>query len=745
MTDMEEQLQSPTPQPQSAPNIDALLNRLSQTGGYDLEKVKKAYAVAEEYHRGQMRRSGEPYIIHPIAVAEIVADLQLDTDSICAAFLHDVVEDCPGDDNLAMIRREFGRDVPETVDGVTKPVRIPFETKQEESIENLRKMFLAMSKDLRVIFIKLADRLHNMRTLNYRSEEKQRSIALETMHVYAPLAHRLGIQKIKTELEQLALRYLDPVGYEEVRKDIEKRYGENKDFLQNAQNKVAERLDSYGIHYTIEGRVKSIYSMYRKIYNQSKSFDEIYDFYAIRVIVDTELDCYAALGVIHEQFNSMPGRFKDYISTPKPNLYRSLHTTVIGREGIPFEVQIRTWEMHRDAEYGLAAHWKYKSGEQVSEVVDRKLQWIRTLLETEKDGDDLDEFVRPLKIDLFEDETFVFTPKGDVVSLPNGATPIDFAYAIHSAVGNKMVGAKVNGNIVPIDYKLQTGQIVEVLTSAASKGPSRDWLKIVRSGEARNKIRQYFKREMRQENIQVGKTEVDRELRRFGRNYTEAQKEEIVRNVAARLSLEVEDFYNNIGYGGLSVSKLTTKLRDEFTRVVNPSEAAAKQPEKTVRPDRKAEDRSQSVILDGLEGCDVKFAKCCNPLPGDPIIGFITKGFGVSIHKYDCPNAVAGLRKPEDKDRWIVASWAQKPDRQYYGNFEAVLHIYARYSPKIIADVTVCLADLKVTLNSVTTRENGDSMLLIVGLKCSSIEHLKNIIGALKKLPDVRDVTRAGR
>ena len=401
--------------------------------------------------------------------------------------------------------------------------------------------------------------------------------------------------------------------------------------------------------------------------------------------------------------------------------------------------------MHRDAEYGLAAHWKYKSGEQVSEVVDRKLQWIRTLLETEKDGDDLDEFVRPLKIDLFEDETFVFTPKGDVVSLPNGATPIDFAYAIHSAVGNKMVGAKVNGNIVPIDYKLQTGQIVEVLTSAASKGPSRDWLKIVRSGEARNKIRQYFKREMRQENIQVGKAEVDRELRRFGRNYTEAQKEEIVRNVAARLSLEVEDFYNNIGYGGLSVSKLTTKLRDEFTRVVNPSEAAAKQPEKTVRPDRKAEDRSQSVILDGLEGCDVKFAKCCNPLPGDPIIGFITKGFGVSIHKYDCPNAVAGLRKPEDKDRWIVASWAQKPHRQYYGNFEAVLHIYARYSPKIIADVTVCLADLKVALNSVTTRENGDSMLLIVGLKCSSIEHLKNIIGALKKLPDVRDVTRAGR
>ena len=742
-----EEQAAPQEQNKTEHTIDGLLAKLSETGGYDLEKIKKAYAVAEEYHRGQVRRSGEPYIIHPIAVAEIVAELQLDTDSICAAFLHDVVEDCPGDDNLAMIRREFGAEVAEIVDGVTKLVHIPFETKQEESIENLRKMFLAMSKDLRVIFIKLADRLHNMRTLNYRSEAKQRSIALETMHVYAPLAHRLGIQKIKQELEQLALRYLDPVGYDEVRREIEKRYGETKDFLQSAQKKVAERLDDYGIKYTIEGRVKSIYSMYKKMYNQSKSFDEIYDFYAIRVIVNTELDCYAALGVIHEQFNSMPGRFKDYISTPKPNLYRSLHTTVIGREGIPFEVQIRTWEMHRDAEYGLAAHWKYKSGEQASESVDRKLQWIRTLLETEKDGDDLEEFVRPLKIDLFEDETFVFTPKGDVVSLPNGATPIDFAYAIHSAVGNKMVGAKVNGNIVPIDYKLQTGQIVEVLTSAASKGPSRDWLKIVRSGEARNKIRQFFKREMRPENIQVGKAEVERELRRFGRNYTEAQKEEIVSNIASRMSLDVEDFYNNIGYGGLSVSNISGKLRDEFVRVISPGETApaARVQERQPRSERKSDDRSKSVILDGLDGCEVKFAKCCNPLPGDNIIGFITKGFGVSIHKYDCPNAVAGLEKPEDKDRWIVASWAQKADKQFYGNFEAVLNIYAKYTQKIVADVTVCLAELKVSVNSITTRENGDSVLLTVGLKCSSIDHLRNIITALKKLPDVRDVERAGR
>lgn len=709
----------------------------------DRAAIDRAVEYACVKHADQKRKDGSPYIIHPLAVAEIVAEIGLDTDAILGAILHDCIEDT--DSTYDEIARQFASTVAALVEGVTKLTRVEYSTLEQQQMENLRKMFMAMSKDIRVVLIKICDRLHNTRTMEYQTPAKQISKSRETMDIYAPLAHRLGMQKIKWELEDTSLKYLDPDGYNEIMQYLAAHQAEADEFMKAIQTRITTRLSSVGIHGTIYGRIKHVYSIYRKMKAQDKKIDELYDMYAFRVIVDSIPDCYNVLGHIHDLFNLVPGRFKDYISTPKPNMYQSLHTTVIGQQGIPFEVQIRTWEMHRDAEYGLAAHWKYKSGEQASEVVDRKLQWIRTLLETEKDGDDLDEFVRPLKIDLFEDETFVFTPKGDVVSLPNGATPIDFAYAIHSAVGNKMVGAKVNGNIVPIDYKLQTGQIVEVLTSAASKGPSRDWLKIVRSGEARNKIRQYFKREMRQENIQVGKTEIDRELRRFGRNYTEAQKEEIVHNVAARMSLEVEDFYNNIGYGGLSVSKLTSKLRDEFTRVVKPNEAAPKQPEKAVRPDRKAEDRSQSVILDGLEGCDVKFAKCCNPLPGDPIIGFITKGFGVSIHKYDCPNAVAGLRKPEDKDRWIVASWAQKPDRQYYGNFEAVLHIYAKYSPKIIADVTVCLADLKVALNSVTTRENGDSMLLIVGLKCSSIEHLKNIIGSLKKLPDVRDVTRAGR
>ena len=726
---------------------EQLFARIRETNGYDYDKIYKAYEYAERLHEGQKRISGEDYIVHPLSVAEEVINLQLDTDSVCAAFLHDTVEDCSEKVDLQTLRKEFGSDVAEIVDGVTKLVHIPFETKQDESIENLRKMFLAMSKDLRVIFIKLCDRLHNMRTLDVRSPEKQRSIALETMHVYAPLAHRLGIQKIKQELETLALYYLDPIGYNEVSNDIQKRYGENKDFLDFATQRVAESLDKYGIKYTLSGRVKTIYSIYKKMYNQSKKFDEIYDFYALRILVDTELDCYTALGIIHEQFNSMPGRFKDYISTPKPNMYRSLHTTVIGTKGIPFEVQIRTWEMHRIAEYGLAAHWKYKSGEQAKENIDSKLQWIRTLLETEKDADDPEEFFRPLKVDLFEDEIFVFTPKGDVINLPNNSTPIDFAYAIHSAVGNKMVGAKVNGSIVPINSILETGQIVEVLTSASSKGPSRDWLKIVRSGEARNKIKQFFKKERRAENIAVGKIELEREIKRYGKSYTEAQKNEIMRNLADRLSLpDVEDLYNNIGYGGLAVSKIAVKLRDEFMRVVAPQTEVAPTvnvvPAKPSRYERSARDNAESVIVDSVEGCTVKFAKCCNPLPGDSIIGYITRGYGVSIHKYDCPNAQAGLSRPEDKDRWVVASWSEKLSVRNFGSFEATLSIFATYSPHIIADITLALNDMKVAVTAIQTRENEGEMVITVGIKCSGVDHLRNIISGLHRIKGVREVSR---
>ena len=736
-----------------AETFEQLYRSISEKGPmyYDLDKIRRAYDFAEKCHSGQKRISGEPYITHPIAVAQIVADLQLDTDSICAALLHDTVEDCGDKADISIIRKSFGNEVANLVDGVTKLVHIPFEKKQDESIENLRKMFLAMSKDLRVIFIKLADRLHNMRTLEYRSEQKQRSIALETMHVYAPLAHRLGIQMIKQELETLALRYLDPVGYDEISRSIEQRLSENEGFLQNAKETIAESLTEQKISYRLEGRVKSIYSIYRKMYNQNKPFDEIYDFYAIRIIVKTEMECYSVLGVIHEKFKSMPGRFKDYISTPKANMYRSLHTTVIGHDGIPFEVQIRTEEMHEVAEYGLAAHWKYKSGEQAKELVDKKLKWIRTLLETERDPDDADEFFRPLKIDLFDDETFVFTPQGDVVSLPAGSNPIDFAYAIHSAVGNKMVGAKVNGNIVPIDYVLENGQIVEILTSSASKGPSRDWLKMVRSGEARNKIRQFFKKEMRSENIIVGKYEIDRELRRYGRPFTEAQKDEIVKNIAERMMMaDADDLYNNIGYGGIAISRISAKLRDEFDRVVNPvtaEELAAKQQEKQAKiaQRRAGGDKSQSVIIDSVSGCEVKFAKCCNPLPGDSIIGFITKGYGVSIHKYDCENVVAGLKRPEDKDRWVVASWAEAVEKQEFGDFEAGINVYAVYSQRIIADITVALSDLKVALVSLTTRENGDDMILHLVVKCSNIEHLHNILKSLKRIQGVRDVTRGNK
>lgn len=727
---------------------EALFARIKEAGSYDYDKIYKAYEYAEKLHDGQKRISGEDYIIHPLSVAEEVLNLQLDTDSICAAFLHDTVEDCSDKIDLALIKKEFGNDVADIVDGVTKLVHIPFETKQDESIENLRKMFLAMSKDIRVIFVKLCDRLHNMRTLDVRKPEKQRSIALETMHVYAPLAHRLGIQKIKQELETLALYYLDPIGYNEVSDEINKRYGENKDFLDSATEKVAESLRSYNIKFSLSCRVKTIYSIYKKMYNQSKQFDEIYDFYALRIIVDTELDCYTALGIIHEQFNSIPGRFKDYISTPKPNMYRSLHTTVIGKEGIPFEVQIRTWEMHRVAEYGIAAHWKYKSGEQAKADIDAKLQWIRTLIETEKDADDPDEFFRPLKIDLFEDEIFVFTPKGDVVNLPNNSTPIDFAYAIHSAVGNKMVGAKVNGNIVPIDTILETGQIVEVLTSASSKGPSRDWLKIVRSGEARNKIKQFFKKELRAENIVVGKTELEREIKRFGRQYTESQKNEVMKNLANRLSLpDVDDLYNNIGYGGLSVSKIAVKLREEFMRVVSPQSEATPatltaESIKNTRHERNARTNAESVIIDSVEGCTVKFAKCCNPLPGDNIIGFITRGYGVSIHKYDCPNAQSGLSNPDYKDRWVVASWSEKLNKQTFGSFEAGLNIIAEYSPHLIADITLALTDMHVAVTSISTRENAGEIIIQVGIKCSGVDHLRNIIGGLHRIKGVRDVSR---
>lgn len=726
---------------------------------YNMDKIRSAYEYAAAMHEGQFRKSGEPYITHPISVAVIVTELELDTDSVCAALLHDTIEDCKDKTNLDVLKKKFGAEVAELVDGLTKLTDIHFENKEDESIENLRKMFLAMSKDIRVILIKLADRLHNMRTLNAKSESRQRSIALETMHVYAPLAHRLGIQKIKNELENLALKYLDPIGYEEVRKDVEHRYGQNKNFLNNAKEQVTAKLTEMGIKFTLEGRVKSIYSIYKKMYNQNKSFDEIYDFYAIRVIVDTELECYTVLGVIHEMFNLIPGRFKDYISTPKPNMYRSLHTTVIGKQGIPIEVQIRTWEMHEVAEYGIAAHWKYKSGDIDKENISEKLKWIKTLVENENAAGDADEFLRPLKIDLFEDETFIFTPKGDVISLPYGSNTIDFAYSIHSQVGNKMVGAKVNGVIVPIDTILQTGQICEIVTSASSKGPSRDWLKLVKTSEAKNKIRQWFKKEKRDENIIEGKNEIDKELKRYGRPFTEAQKNEVVENVAKRSGfLDVEDFYNNIGYGGMSVSKFSAKLKDEFDRIVKVEEEKHENPQDVIvttdknpvsenkRQKEKESGAIQSVIVDSIDNCQVRFAKCCNPLPGDSIIGFVTRGFGVSVHKYDCPNAVAGLKKEDEKDRWVTVRWSRRSLEQgenTTGAFETLLQIYANNSINIFADIASVFADLRVVVHSMNSKEtSGDGMIINLTITCRNTSHVNLIVSRLKKIKDVIDVTR---
>ena len=731
-------------------DISRLLDILKATGKkYDTEKIKQAFEYAKELHEGQFRISGEAYISHPIAVAEIVAGLELDTDSICAALLHDTVEDCSEKTNLKEVEKKFGSDVALLVDGLTKIVTLQVEDKEEAHIENLRKMLLAMSKDVRVIFIKLCDRLHNMRTLGVKPDNKRRLTALETMQVYAPLAHRLGMQRIKQELENLSLKFLDPIGYDEVHHHIENKYGENLGFIENIRSAVSQKMQENHIHFTLEGRIKSVYSIYKKMYNQNKSFDQIYDFYALRIIVDTELECYTALGLIHEMFNSIPGRFKDYISTPKPNMYRSLHTTVIGRDGIPFEVQIRTWEMHHVAEYGIAAHWKYKSGASSKAELDRKLEWIARLIETEDEQRDPDEFMNALKTDIFHDEVFVFTPKGDVIALPSGANVIDFAYAIHSAVGDKMIGGKINGMIVPIDRTLENGEIVEVLTSSSSKGPSRDWLNIVKTSAARSKIRAWFKREKRTDNIVVGKSAIDTEIRKFAKgSCTEAQKEAIVTAISERMGFNsAEDFYNAIGYGGLLISKFINRLQDECERVIKPDVAEPvieKEPEKIVVNKPKNIRSNSGIIVDGEAGCMVKFAKCCNPLPGDSVIGFVTKGFGISIHKIDCPNVTQNRNDPANADRWKEAHWEASEARgDGSGIYEALLQIHVDNRIGMLADITVGLADMRVSILQVNVVDRNDGSAIInLKVGCRNIDHYNSIVSRLRSLNGVNNILR---
>ncbi len=737
--------------------VERLLDLLKATGKkYDLDKIRDAYDYAAALHEGQFRNSGEAYITHPIAVAEIVAGLELDTDSICAALLHDTVEDCGEKTNIKEITKRFGPDVAMLVEGLTKLVALQIDDKEEAHIENLRKMLLAMSKDVRVIFIKLCDRLHNMRTLDAKPDNKRRITALETMQVYAPLAHRLGMQKIKQELENLGMQYLDPIGYGEVKQEIERKYGMSLSFIESIRATVSEKLAENGIHYTLEGRIKTAYSIYNKMFKQNKTFDEVYDFYAMRIIVETELECYTVLGIIHEMFNSIPGRFKDYISTPKPNMYRSLHTTVIGRDGIPFEVQIRTWEMHHIAEYGVAAHWKYKSGAASQADLDQKLEWISRLIETEDGTRDPEEFMTALKIDIFHDEVFVFTPKGDVRALPQGATVIDFAYAIHSQVGNKMIGAKINGSIVPIDRVLENGEIVEILTSSAAKGPSRDWLAIVRTGEARNKIRQWFKQEKRADNILVGRTALDSEIKKLAPRLSEAKRQEAVQNVAQKMGYNTaDDLYNSIGYGELPVSKTLRRLKEEVDSMVAPELPEETQQDKlaTLTPEAISQVAtavrprnlrvSSGIVVDGAEGCAVKFAKCCNPLPGDEVVGFVTKGYGISIHKHDCPNVLQGRANPDMADRWKDARWETAESDTPKSVYEALLQIHTLDAVGVLADITSTLADMKVSILQINSQKaGGDRAIINLKISCKNVEHYNSIVSRLRALPNIVDVIR---
>ena len=703
--------------------------------------IDKAFRVACERHEGQKRRSGEPYIIHPVAVAKIVVDYGMDYQSVAAAMLHDTVEDT--DLTLEDVRKEFGADIAALVDGLTKLGKVPLDIKdkEEQQAENVRKMLLAMSEDIRVIIIKLADRLHNIRTLNFVAPQKRRDKALETLEIYAPIAHRLGIRAIKEELEDRAISYLDPIGYKEIEDELSKQGKSHSEFLETIKSQIGERVHEVVPQAALEARIKSVHGIYRKMYMQNKNFDEIYDIYAVRIIVDSVIECYDCLGIIHDMFKPIPGRFKDYISTPKPNMYQSLHTTVIGRAGIPFEVQIRTWDMHKTAEFGIAAHWKYKLGINGKQKIEERLAWVRQLLETQKEADDVKDIVRTIKSDFVSEEVFVFTPKGDVIDLPAGATVIDFAYAIHSAVGTKMVGAKVGGRIVPLDYKVQTGDIVEVLTSSQpGKGPSRDWLQIVKTSSARTKIRAWFKKERREENIAEGRSEFEKELKRNKMRFTDEEYKKLVQTIADRQHCAtVDDFYAALGYGGLFMSRILPFVRDEYARV-----NAAKQPEKIkVRETPKTTKRAvgEGVAIEGIDNCLIKLSRCCAPIPGDEIIGFITRGHGVSVHKRDCSNVPKDITSCEEPERWVSARWLTDNAIQ---EFKAGLSILCESRVALMADVATVLADMRVMINAINTRElKDDKAYVYLTITVKSTDFLNVVISKLKKIDGVINVTRS--
>lgn len=718
--------------------IESLKKAMEKSGhSYDIEKIQKAYILAYEAHQGQTRLSGEPYVTHPLAVACILVDLGMDSESIIAALLHDVVEDTSISSDE--IKKRFGESVELLVDGVTKLGKIPLYTEEEQRAENVRKMLLAMSKDVRVIIIKLADRLHNMRTLHFMNPQKRRDKSHETMEIYAPLAHRLGIHSVQDELEDISLQYLDPIAYKEIDDELKKREMNNADYIEQIKNTIANRLEQFSITARIDGRVKSKYGIYRKVYMAGRGWDEIFDIYAIRTIVQTVAECYHILGAIHDLFTPIPKRFKDYISTPKSNMYQSLHTTVIGKEGIPFEIQIRTWEMHYMAEYGIAAHWKYKEGIKGKDDLEERLAWIRQILENQQDAENPEEFISAIKSDIGVEDVFVFTPNGDVKTLPLGSNVIDFAYSIHSEVGHHMIGAKIDGRIVPLDTQIQTGQVVEILTSKTKdNGPSRDWIKLVKTGEARNKIRAWFKKERREENIQEGKQELDREFRRNRILLPTEQMEEFIELIAKRQHFDqVDNFYSAIGYGGIILSRLMPRIRDEYLKLIK-TEQREEMQQQAVQPVK----ASNGIIVEGVDNCLVKFAQCCNPLPGDPVIGFVTRGHGVSVHKKDCINALNSQKNADEASRWISVSWEKTGD----SNYRSTLDVVSISRDGIVADVTQLLMSCRLPLYEINARElkNGNaSITATIGI--AGIEQLKNIIAKLKKLAGVIAVERANK
>ena len=707
--------------------------------GADMALIDCAVDYANQKHKVQKRKDGSPYIIHPLAVAQIVAEMGLDCDAILGALLHDCIEDT--DASHEDIEKIFGPTVAELVEGVTKLTRANFSSSEQAQMENLRKMFMAMSKDIRVVLIKIADRLHNMRTMQYQTPEKQIQKCRETMDVYAPLAHRLGMQKIKWELEDTALRYLAPMEYNEIMSYLQAHKEKDEAFMRTIQDKITQRLTSVGIHNTTYGRIKHVYSIYRKMLAQGKTIDELYDIYAFRVIVDTIPDCYNVLGHVHDLFSLVPGRFKDYISTPKPNMYQSLHTTVIGSQGIPFEVQIRTWQMHETAEYGIAAHWKYKQG--TGTGTEKDFEWVRRLLESQQDSD-AEEFVQSMKIDMFDDEVFVYTPKGRIVSLPAGSTPIDFAYAIHSGVGNSMIGAKVNNRIANIDTTLKNGDIVEVLTSKSAKGPSRDWLTICKSNQARTKIKQWFKKEKREENIVHGKASFESEMKRVGLPLTAAADPELEAQLLKKLSFDTwDDMFAAIGYGGLTAAKAVGRIRDDINKALK-QQTAEKLPQSPLRfrPDSEAVIQNRhavnGVIVEDIDSCMIKFAKCCTPVPGDPIVGFITKGFGVSIHRADCPNA-QNREDPRQAARWVRVRWATQEEKP----FETTLELDCITRDGLILDVAMVLSTARVRVKEMSGKDlPGGRSAITIRFEVKDVAELESV---RTKLLNIRDVVGSRR